>query len=255
MPFQRAKIKALEPGLFLIDDAGESTCYLLCGEQKALVIDSVNGRENLFELCRTLTDLPLMVINTHGHGDHIYGNVYFPEAWMHPEDFSIAREHFGFAEPEMAPWGLKPCPLHPLPIGEEIDIGGEIIEIVSLRGHTPGSIGLLSRKRRLLFSGDGLNSHLWMQLDHSLPISALRSTILTLKSQYGHCFDRLLMGHAQDYTDGALIDQLLQGCDDLLAGKREKDTPYHYFGGDCLQHPISDIPGQCIVYTEDKLNG
>ena len=56
---QRAVIKQLLPHLYLIDDAGESTCYLICGQEKAMLIDTANGMEDLHAIVRTLTDLPL----------------------------------------------------------------------------------------------------------------------------------------------------------------------------------------------------
>ena len=45
MTEMRARIKQLLPHLFLIDDAGDSTCYLLCGSERALLIDTANGRK------------------------------------------------------------------------------------------------------------------------------------------------------------------------------------------------------------------
>ena len=50
-----------------------------------------------------------------------------------------------------------------------------------------------------------------------------------------------------------MVDWLIKGCDDLLAGRTENDKPYHYFAGECLQHPISDVEGQVIVYNKEIL--
>ena len=47
MAEQRAKIKQLLPHLWLIDDAGESTCYLIEGKTHAMLIDTANGEEDL----------------------------------------------------------------------------------------------------------------------------------------------------------------------------------------------------------------
>ena len=243
MESKRMRINPLEEGLWLLDDAGESTCYVLCGTERAMVIDTVNGAENLLEIVRTLTGLPLIVVNTHGHCDHIWGNVYFDEAWMHPADNALAAAHFSMRE-----GGAAPCPFRPLEIGQRIDLGGEEVEIVGLPGHTPGSIGVLDRKRRLLFSGDGLNPHIWMQLEESLPISTLRDTILTLKADHGADFDRLLTGHARDYTPAALLDEMLRACEELLRGEGHDDAPYHWFGGVCRQHRYDDNPDHVIVY-------
>ena len=246
MESNRMRIKPLEEGLWLLDDAGESTCYVLAGSERAMVIDTVNGAENLLEIVRKLTDLPLMVVNTHGHCDHIYGNVYFDEAWMHPADNALAAAHFAMRES-----GAEPCPFRPLEEGQRIDLGGEEVEIVGLPGHTPGSIGVLDKKRRLLFSGDGLNPHIWMQLEESLPISTLRDIILTLKADHGADFDRLLTGHARDYTPAALLDEMLRACEELLRGEGHDDAPYHWFGGVCRQHRYDDNPDHVIVYREE----
>ncbi|MBE5802016.1 MAG: MBL fold metallo-hydrolase [Clostridiales bacterium] len=250
---QRAIIKQLLPHLYLIDDAGESTCYLIEGKTHAMVIDTANGWEDLRAIVEGLTQLPVIVVNTHGHGDHILGNVYFDEAWMHPADFELAEMFMGYAKEEMEKYGLKPCPLKPLSIGQVFDLGGLELEVVPLQGHTPGSIGLLDRQDRILFTGDGVNTHLWMQLDGCSSIAELREMLLALKAQHGSEFDYILHGHDKGLREAAVVDQLIQGCDDLLAGRREKDKPYHYFDGECLQHPISDVEGQVIVYTEERL--
>lgn len=253
MSFQRAKIKALRPGLFLIDDAGESTCYLICGKEKALLVDTVNGMENLHAIVRSLTDLPVTVVNTHGHGDHIFGNIYFEEAWMHPADFPLHDLFFSYAKEEMEKNGLKPCPLKPLEIGRIFDLGGVQLETVDLAGHTAGSIGLLDKANRILYTGDGLNTHLWMQLDHSLPIREMLKTFLALKTQHEKDFDFVLHGHAQDFRDKEILDWMIQGCRDILSGCTEKDQPYEFFGGICRQHLISDTPGEVIVYSETNI--
>lgn len=249
----RANIKQLMPHLYLIDDAGDSTCYLLCGKEKAMVIDTANGAEDLRAIVRTLTDLPLVVVNTHGHADHIFGNVFFQEAWMHPADFALAEEHFRCVEEGMAKYGVKPCPVRPLTIGQTFDLGGLEVEIVDLQGHTAGSIGVLDKQDKLLFSGDGLNSHIWMQLDHSLSIAALRDMLLKLKAEHWEDFDRVLHGHAKDFRGKELTDMLLSGCEELLSGKRDRVLPYTWFGGECLRLPISEDINECIVFDESKL--
>ena len=153
MSNQRAIIKQLLPHLYLIDDAGESTCYLLCGREKAMLIDTVNGMEDLHAIVRTLTDLPLIVVNTHGHCDHIFGNAFFEEAFLHPADRALAAEHFAMFQEEYDKQGLQPCPFRDAAIGQVFDLGGLELEVVSLAGHTAGSIGLLDRGLRRFVMG------------------------------------------------------------------------------------------------------
>lgn len=249
MAFERAKIKEVLEKVYLIDDAGDSTCYLVCGRDKAVLVDTANGYEDLRAIVRTLTDLPVMVVNTHGHGDHIFGNVYFDEAYIHPEDLALAEYFFGCAKEDLDKYGLKPCPLKPIEVGEKIDLGDRELEVVSLRGHTPGSIGLLDRTQRALYTGDGLNFHLWMQLDHSLPMAELLESLRALKAYCGQDFDHVLHGHAREVRDASVLDWLIRGCEEIISGQCDNDPPYTYFGGECRQHPISQVPGECIVYN------
>jgi glyoxylase-like metal-dependent hydrolase (beta-lactamase superfamily II) len=51
------------------------------------------------------------------------------------------------------------------------DLGGTVLEPISLPGHTPGSAMLLDRQRQRLYSSDTLGSGaIWMQLGHSRPL-------------------------------------------------------------------------------------
>ena len=248
MSFERAIIKQLRPNVYLIDDAGDSTCYLITGSESALLVDTANGYEDLRELTHRLTDLPVIVVNTHGHGDHIFGNVYFEEAWLHPADHALYDMFFGYAKEEMEKHNLRPCPVKPLEIGQIFDLGGVQLEVVDLKGHTAGSIGLLDKAARIIYTGDGLNTHLWMQLDHSLPMATTLETFRALKEKHSGDFDHVAHGHAKDLRGKEILDWMIRGCEDIVAGRTENDPPYEYFGGTCRQHPISDTPGEVIVY-------
>ena len=252
MPFERANIIQLRPNVYLIDDASESTCYLITGSEKALLVDTANGYEDLHAIVRTLTELPVIVVNTHGHGDHVFGNLYFDEAWLHPADNALYDMFFGYAREDLEKRGLKPCPVKPLQIGQIFDLGGVQLEVVDLKGHTTGSIGLLDKAARILYTGDGLNTHLWMQLDHSLPISTMLETFRTLKELHGGDFDYGAHGHARELRNREILDWMIAGCEDILAGRTENDQPYSFFGGVARQPPINDTPGELIVYMESK---
>ncbi len=250
MAFERARLIPIRDNVTLIDDAGESTCYLICGRDRALLVDTANGEEDLLEVVRTLTDLPVTVVDTHGHPDHIFGNQYFDNAYLHPADLEMAQSFLN------GPFEIAPADFPPftaLQVGDVFDLGGVKLEVVDLRGHTPGSIGLLDREARLLYTGDAINTHLWMQLDTSLPIASLREMLIDLRHSHGGEFDEILHGHARGPLPASWVDNLIAGCDELLSGQRDADTPYHCFGETYLQHPVQGIPGAVIVYGEDKL--
>ena len=146
---------------------------LIVGKDRAAVIDTGSGpREaaGLHAAIRRITDLPLLVINTHAHGDHVFGNKYFAAHGV--QDFhasAAAVEHLRghgdaerqlvrFLEPEMA---LRQGPYSSIVVpgkiiaetGATLDLGGTTLEVFGLGlGHTSGD--LLVRCGRILFTGD-----------------------------------------------------------------------------------------------------
>ncbi len=66
--------------------------YLVIGQDSALLIDTGTGAGNLLECVRTITTLPLIVVNTHGHPDHAGSNYRFEEIYAHSLDFDAIRQ-------------------------------------------------------------------------------------------------------------------------------------------------------------------
>ena len=263
---QRARFYPLGDGITLIDDAGESTCYVVEGPEKALIVDTLNGLEDLHALVRRVTDKPLVVFNTHGHCDHIYGNMFFDEAYLNRADWAIHDEFFADyenyvrsqPEGEAKRYALsliesgkaKPCPLKDIQPGDTIDLGGRVLEAILVAGHTPGSLCLLDRQSRTLFTGDALCHQLWMQLDHSTSIRTLLESLNGLDPWRGE-FDRMAMGHGIETTPASFIDLLKDCAEDLLRTGGKDDLPQAWFGGEGYRHMIDNE--HWIFYTKDKL--
>ena len=243
MDEKKLYIKEVKPGIFLMDEAHEATGYLLIGEKKACIIDTMNGYNNLNETARKLTDKPVVVVNTHGHPDHIFGNVFFSEAYMNPADLDLARSFVESPEYRkiLKEQNLSFPPFRNILPGDVIDLGGRTLEVFSLPGHTPGSILLLLKEDRILFTGDAVNHHLWMQLDGCLSISAYvkeLDKILFLEKKA----DIILHGHAHDPDDISLLRCLRKGAMEICEGITGNDKPYKWFGGTDLQHPFACDP-------------
>ncbi|NLG23735.1 MAG: MBL fold metallo-hydrolase, partial [Clostridiales bacterium] len=253
---RRANIIPIDDWVTLIDDAGESTCYLVTGTRRALLIDTLNGAEDLAQIVRERTALPVTVVDTHGHLDHIYGNVFFDEAYLHPADWPLHDRHFalppGRALRERT--GREPCRLLPLSDGQIFDLGGATLEVIHIPGHTPGSVALLFRERRLLFTGDGVNGHLWMQLPESTPLGTLRQSLMRLLGEYRGAFDHILTGHAVGLEDGAIAEWLLSAVDGMLAGDSALDRPYPWFQGVDRCHPFGPDNRYLVAYRQAELD-
>lgn len=246
-------VKQLKPYLYMLDDNGESTGYLVIGDQKACLIDTMVGSEDLMLLVRRYTDKPVVVVNTHGHPDHIYGNIYFDKVYMNFKDLDIAKEHM--ANPQF----LEMCkekgkvmpPFEDIHEGDVIDLGNRTLEIYDLPGHTPGGIMLLLKEDRILFTGDGINHHLWMQLPESSDLKTLADNIERVMFLEDKA-DLILHGHAKDYDDIALMRSVMNGAREFCAGKTDADLPYKWFGGVNMQHPFS-VPAGKRFQQEDHV--
>ena len=135
-------IKQLRPYLYLMDEAHEATGYIVVGNEKVCVIDTMNGYNDLHKVVRDITDKPILVVNTHGHPDHIFGNVYFDEVYMNPKDNELAESFVNAPEfiKECKKAGLTMPAFKPIKGGDVIDLGGKTLEVYDLPGHTPGTI-------------------------------------------------------------------------------------------------------------------
>lgn len=253
-----ATLIPINPYTTLIDDAGESSAYLLCGTERALLVDTLNGRENLADIVRGITDLPVIVVNTHGHIDHIGGNHFFPEAWMHPADTDVYREHVGFLANTLREQGVVPvpdgteCRLLPLEPGQTFDLGGLSLEVIAVAGHTPGSCAILDRKSRLLYSGDAINGTIWMQLDHSTCLSEYLASLDAL-DPFRADFDGLYGGHVREAqaVPSSYVDVMKRGVREILSGDTARDDEWPWFEGMAKRHMLGE--NTWILYTAEKV--
>ena len=257
--FEHVTVTRMTPHVWLFDEDHGATGYLVVGSSLAMVIDTMCGKENLMDIVRTITDLPVIVVNTHGHGDHIGGNWAFETAYMNPADLPVVQEMLD--EPEMREFiekeGLTFPEFNPIRGGDVFDLGGLTCEIIDLPGHTPGGICVLLKEERILFTGDGINRHLWMQLDHSLKLTELVESLNKIEWVTEKA-DRILHGHTQKFEDISLLRVLKDSALELINQKdheiSDADKPYEWFGGVDKMHLMTDKMG-CICYRLDKLPG
>lgn len=246
--------KQLRPDIYLLDEGHVATGYVVVGEEKVCVIDTMNGFTDIKSFVRGFTDKPIIVVNTHGHPDHIFGNVYFDEAYIHPKDLELAEmfaKHPDFIK-ACEEHGFSMPPFKTIKEGDVIDLGGKTLEIYELPGHTPGGIVLLLKEDRILFTGDSINHYLWMMLDGCSSMkdyvaSLDRLTFLEDKADF------ILHGHASDFDDISLMRCIRQGAMEIVEGKTENDGPYEWFGGVAKKHPFALLEGKKYSPSDENI--
>jgi glyoxylase-like metal-dependent hydrolase (beta-lactamase superfamily II) len=163
------------PGVFAIYEphqAEETIGYLILGNKRALLFDTGMGISDIRKVTAELTQLPIIVLNSHTHDDHVGGNWQFDTVYGMDTEFTRtnARGSREDAQAEITPdqicgtlpkgFDTKAYSTRPWKItayihdGEKIDLGSRTIEVIATAGHTPDAISLLDRANGLLFTGD-----------------------------------------------------------------------------------------------------
>lgn len=144
-------------------------CTLVKGSKMAVLIDTGYGRRNLRAFIEENVTTPYIVINSHGHPDHIGGNHWFDTVYSLRKEWDVIK-HFEENGPKL--YNLKE-----IQIGQHISLGDLNIVVVSLAGHTQGSIGFIVQEEDILIAGDALNEGLWLFNYGSLSMTDLYETI------------------------------------------------------------------------------
>ena len=63
-------VTKLAENVYLLNEFDGTNCYLVVGSEKALLIDCGTGFCDIRGAAEKLTDLPIILAATHGHGDH-----------------------------------------------------------------------------------------------------------------------------------------------------------------------------------------
>jgi glyoxylase-like metal-dependent hydrolase (beta-lactamase superfamily II) len=150
----------------------EVISYLIVGADRALLFDTGMGISNIQAVVAGLTKLPVSVLNSHTHNDHVGDNWRFSDVYGMDTEFTRnnSRGSKEDAQAELAPdeicgslpaaFDAKAYATRPFHIthwvhdGDQIDLGGRVLKVIGTPGHTPDSIALLDAKNGLLFTGD-----------------------------------------------------------------------------------------------------
>jgi glyoxylase-like metal-dependent hydrolase (beta-lactamase superfamily II) len=217
---------------------------LLVGTDRAILIDTGCGIGNPKAVVRQLTHLPVTVINTHTHLDHLGGNHLFDEIMIfdHPRARKLSADG---APQETLFWELvndkvvtPPWPkgfdrtkasLPPFAVarwlnhGETIELGDIRLKVLHTPGEAPDHICLLDETHRILFSGDILlEGAVWSHLDGG-DVADLRDSYELLMRHYDD-FDYLMPCHNAPCQAKDLLPIAFAGAETVLSGTMQSQA-------------------------------
>ena len=243
-------------GVFAIYEphqAEETISYLIVGEKRALLFDTGMGISDLKKVIARLTKLPITLLNSHTHNDHVGDNWEFSRIYGMDTNFTrqnargsrldaqteITSDQIcgglpkGFDSTTYAtrPWKITAY-THD---GDRFDLGNRTLEVIATPGHTPDSISLLDRANGLLFTGDTYYpAPIWLfrpetDLD-AYAVSVRRLAALAPQVKV------VLGAHNIPVASPTLLAKLVAAFDAVRAGKVK---------------PLPDSPGKVLYRVGD----
>lgn len=263
------EVYRVRDGVFAIYEPGqfeEVISFLVTGRERALLFDTGLGIGDIKSVTQALTDLDVIVLNSHTHYDHIGGNHQFSNILAADTAFT-RRNEAGSTTAAVAEfvgpgWVWKPWPeysdsssyrIKPFVVSERvqdghvIDLGGRVLEVLLTPGHAPDSLCLFDRKNRLLFTGDTFYlAPLYAHLEGS-DVAQYSATANQLAAMSGNV-DYLLTAHNVPLADSRYLRQLDAAFDDIRSDRGEyalTDGNREYDFGD-----FSVIVGDAVIHDE-----
>jgi glyoxylase-like metal-dependent hydrolase (beta-lactamase superfamily II) len=231
------EVYRIRPGVFAIYEPKqqeEIISYLILGEKQALLFDTGMGISNMKKLVEGLTHLPVTVLNSHTHNDHVGDNWRFSR--VDGMDTAFTRQNAkgstADAQAEITPdaicgdlpvgfdaksYATRPFHItHWLHNGDKIDLGGRVLQVIATPGHTPDSISLWDSANGLLFTGD-----MYYQGPIYLyrPETDLDAYVASIKKMNALGAKLLLPAHNIPVGDPAVLPRVLAAMDEVRSGK------------------------------------
>ena len=256
-------IKKISDRIFILKDRFGCCADLILGSQKALLYDTGCGADDMKEAVLGITTLPLIVVASHGHFDHVGGSRQFEEVFLSEKDRVILDEYddellnkwlkeLRTLQEEAASedteefayswkgWRqIKPLDFDTISLG---DIEGKVIE---LPGHSRGSVGLYFPELKVLLSGDALEPIMCLMFsNHGDRFTELESIDRAL----GLDIDCYFSSHSDEPFSRELLSRMkecIEGCENgRFVSYTYPRPPYSdgwFYVGSIDQEPVGII--------------
>ncbi len=190
------RVREVERGVWLLAEPPHVNTWLVVGSERAALIDTGLGVTPIRPLAEAISPVPVTVVNTHAHFDHVGGNHEFDDILIHPAGAPLLERSvderllagyrsyaaelarvlpayleadrrflFGMApadEPRAFPSGEWTIPASrasgTLADGAAVDLGDRRLRVVATPGHSPDHVSLVLEPDGALFAGDAVST-------------------------------------------------------------------------------------------------
>jgi hydroxyacylglutathione hydrolase len=149
----------------------EVNTYIITGDDASCVLIDCGcygktEEKRLVDLLSSLKLEPVLLLNTHCHLDHIFGNALMLEKYGLRSWFHQGEKYNHLTSPKHAiMFGLTmeppPEPAGYLSDGELITSAGLDLEVIAVPGHSSGGVAFYSRGNGVIFTGEAITSSFW----------------------------------------------------------------------------------------------
>lgn len=181
--------------------------YLIAGDERAILIDSGFGDEEHKEIVNQLTSLPVTLVLSHGHGDHVSGAKYWKKALINEADKDLFDKYYTGD-------GIE---LSFLSDGEILDLGNRKIKVIFTPGHSKGGTVFLDEENQYLFSADTvMNQPVFLQFAYS-SVDEYINSIKKLYEQKDK-ISKIFPGHRNYPLGNEVLDDFLESGEKAARG-------------------------------------
>ncbi len=248
------------------------------GNGKVVLFDSgLNERtaKKIDHLLKKTNKTVVAIINTHHHADHCGGNAYFQKKYPSLAIYATEREKIFMQYPDMLPLyfcgGARPFEELSLPMlkppssqvtheispykDQEIIIENVPFNIITLPGHTPNMIGVITPEK-ILYCGDALFGKETLQKYEVLFYTDIQNTFNSFKKLKTLSINGIVFYHGgfsnENISDivARHVDRLKNTADDILGMIYDGANTIETLTQHVMQH--YHIPSEILPYFLTK---
>jgi len=240
VPSDWFQVYRVKPDVFAISEPRqyeEVISYLIVGTKQALLFDTGMGIAKMRPVVESLTSVPVSVLNSHTHPDHIGGNYEFDNILGLDTPFT-KKNAGGNSDMEIKSWVDRNHICGSLPAGfdankyssrafqisrlikdgEVIDLGNRRLTVLRTPGHTPDSLCLLDSEHRFLLTGDTFYPGPIYLFSPETDFNAYVQSIDRMVAHQNE-IDELLAAHNEPLAPATTLSKLKTALAQIQSGK------------------------------------